>query len=147
MISDIVRRQLRGAVLLAAMMSFVQSMMGEWTGVVAVAVGAIGLYYLSFACHEAGHFVVARFLGATPVVTMVGVESRPANRTRALWISLAGPVCGATVPLGCLGITSPMQVVGLRLTAVVLAVNHIAMLLPVFPDGQILKREIFEEKL
>jgi len=144
-LSDIASRQLRGAVLLAVMMSFVQSMLGVWTEAAVVGLVAFGLYYASFAAHEAGHYVVAKFLGASPVMTIVGVESRPSSRVKVLWISVAGPVVGVAVPLVFLGVTPHWRLVGLGLTAAVLALNHGAMLLPWFPDGRIIKQSIREQ--
>jgi hypothetical protein len=131
--------------MLAIMMSFVQSMLGMWSGAVVVGLGAFVVYFVSYAGHEAGHFGVAKFLRAKPVVTITGVESRPANTNQALWISLAGPVAGAAVPLIVLGMSARWHLIGLSLTAVVLALNHLAMLLPWFPDGRIIKWSIKQE--
>ena len=79
------------------------------------------------------------------MVTITGVESHPHSRIQALWISLAGPLIGATVPLSMLGIPARWHLIGLELTAVVLALNHLAMLLPWFPDGRIILQSIKQE--
>jgi type IV secretory pathway TrbD component len=128
-------KHLRGSLLLAGGAGFVQLVVGSLESAVVVAVLAWLMYFAALALHEVGHFAVARVFGAQPKFLGSSVVSVPGTRLQSVIISAAGPVAGSTVPALLLPAHS---LPGLTFTGVVLIANHLAMLLPVFPDGRII---------
>jgi hypothetical protein len=142
MLNPTTARHLQGALFLAGAAGFVQLILGSAASAALAILTSLALYFASLAVHEAAHWLAARRLSARPRFSHWSVTSRPAGRTDAVMISLAGPLAGALLPLLLLSVQPPPA---WALIGLLLAANHLAMLLPVFPDGRLILQNLSKD--
>ena len=137
---------IRGALLLSGSMALVQWLIDSATAAALVFALVLVLYAASFALHEAGHYLVALMRQANPRWASPAVESSPRRRRDAIIISVAGPLLGQ-LPALVIMLAGRQLPPGLLIGSLGLWCNHLAMLLPAFPDGKVLYQTLIKERL